>query len=237
MKSTFGVLVVCILSSYSLMAAESDADFVIVKQNKKEIIENSSEAHRINKQYTAHINITGIGPSFSSVPAVGLGYYIDRNKQILLDINSGLALRSRTLSEYDNGTWKTYGPETKTRQIAVSYKQFLGNSFYFKTGVVQNHVEYNYDLSSSAHSAKQSSSFSGDALLGQLTIGNQWQWDTFTLGCDWIGYAGNLYSKVASAKKPEPDTSSAQADFDQDQDFYLKGGSAVLLRFYLGASF
>ena len=60
-----------------------------------------------------------------------------------------------------------------------------------------------------------------DTGLG-LKIGNQWQWDSFTMGCDWVGVSKSL--------------AMLEQNGDKDAD-YPNATNVTLVNFYLGATF
>lgn len=78
-----------------------------------------------------------------------------------------------------------HGRENQT-SIAIQYKRYLGNSFYVAPELfyLRSHEEINGFWGNVFDQYKYASYTS----LGTgLRIGNQWTWENFTLGCDWIG--------------------------------------------------
>jgi hypothetical protein len=73
-----------------------------------------------------------------------------------------------------------------------------------------------------------------DHLVGELSIGNRWQFSAFTIGCDWIGFASPIrelsFKETAyNGQVSESDRNSSTAD--------LNSSSLILTRFHLGFSF
>lgn len=228
-------LVAAVLASFSVVSyAATEDDVVIVKRSAKEIYENSSEANRIDKKFDVHFKVIGFSANNALAQGLGVGYFIDRNKQILMEAQKGKGLVTRWRYEYSNGASREWSTDTQISRIGVHYKHFVGNSFYYRAGADYSVVDYKYDLTGSFSADASSSNFRGTALIGSFVIGNQWQWDNFTLGCDWIGLASPLMYTLSGAA---PTTSSEKSDFEEDQKKYVSDGSAVLLRLYLGASF
>lgn len=239
MKTSYLKLLLSIgLLSQLTHAATSEEVVVIKKKSAIEVFEDSSEANRINKKGSLTLGLFGVGPNFAPAQTISGGLYIDRNKLVLLELKSGKGVSSRSAYQYssEQGS-QTMFSEAKSEQIGLHYKQFTGNSFYFRSGADYNKVDYKYDFSMSYYDKARTSSFSGESIVASFVIGNQWQWDNFTLGCDWIGVAAPIYSKITSAEKPKTTYQSDKDAFEEDKGFYLTSSSAILLRFYLGASF
>ncbi|MCB0367982.1 MAG: hypothetical protein KDD45_00735 [Bdellovibrionales bacterium] len=228
------LLVSTLVFCKSYANAVNEEVVVIKKKSSVELLEDSSEANRINKKGTVTLGLIGIGPNFAPAQSVQAGYFLNRNNLIMLDTKSGNSPAYRSSTEYD---WITIKPEVKINQVGVHYKNFPGNSFYIKTGLDYNHVDYTYDFSQSLYRKNLKSSFTGESLIASFVIGNQWQWQSFTLGCDWIGFASPVYSKITSEKAPDSTESYDLDAFKEDKGYYVSSSSVVLLRFYLGASF
>lgn len=227
-------LVSALIICRSYASAASEEVIVIKKKSTVELIEDSSEANRYNKKGTVSLGLIGLGPNFAPAEGVQAGYFLDRNNLILLDIKSGKGTISRS---YTESGWITMKPEIRSNQIGVHYKHFVGNSFYIKSGMDYNRVDYTYDFSESLYRKYLKSSFTGESLIASFVIGNQWQWESFTLGCDWVGLAAPAYSKIISEKSPNTTDSYDLDAFEEDKGHYVSKSSVVLLRFYLGASF
>ncbi len=73
--------------------------------------------------------------------------------------------------------------------FAVRYKSFLGNSFYWRVGPGLRQYQIK-DRLGSIFSDREELDSTGTVLSfgADVGIGNQWQFETFTLGCDWVGY-------------------------------------------------
>lgn len=216
-------------------AMETSEEVVVIKKKSAvELLEDSSEANRYNKKGTVSLGLMGLGPNFAPSEGIQAGYFLDRNNLILLDIKSGKGAISRSSTE---SGWKTMKPEIRSNQIGVHYKHFVGNSFYVKSGLDYNRVDYTYDFSESLYRKYLKSSFTGESLIASFVIGNQWQWQSFTLGCDWVGLAAPGYTKIISENAPNSTDSYDLDSFEEDKGYYINKTSIVLLRLYLGASF
>jgi hypothetical protein len=67
-------------------------------------------------------------------------------------------------------------------------KRFYGNSFYTQIGI--SYLNSKFDDYSGHSISKPNNgivkrSYAG--VSGNIRIGNQWQWDNLTIGCDWVG--------------------------------------------------
>lgn len=192
------------------------------------VIRNSSEHNRMNKNYSVTYMAFGVGPSRSASVGLTLGVFLDRNSEIDLEFIRGIPtyLNWYSWSEYD----------IKTSSVGLHYKHFVGNSFYFRVGADYRKVDYRYTSRDIITNAVDSENkFTGDSIAATILIGNQWQWDNFTLGCDWIGAALPLTSNVNTESLSGPNPNSRY--LKEDQDWLLKNGITMALRFYLGATF
>lgn len=244
MKLLIGILSLCFLYNYSFaevdseLKAEPETGYVVVKRRPHEIVEKSSEANRIGKKIDVHADLASMGTSHLFVSGIGIGLFLDRSKQVLVDFRQGRDSFPRSHSEPINGQWQIFEPVTHKRQASVHFKHFLGNSFYYRAGIDYNQVTYDYDYSRITYGSGHSSSFAGESLAADVTIGNQWQWQNFNLGCDWFGYAVPFYSRFYNERAPRnSDASYETRAFEEDKRYYVSGSSLFLLRLYMGASF
>lgn len=236
MKQAFKVLALVLATSFSIVSfAATEDDVVIVKRSAKEIYEDSSEANRIGKKFDIHYTLLGVSANYAPAQGIGVGYYVERNKQILIELRKGKGTYNRYRYESYNGSSKEWSTDAQITQIGAHFKHYVGNSFYYRVGADYNTVDYKYDLSGSYFSDTKSSYFKGTAVVGSFVIGNQWQWENFTLGCDWIGLASPLTYSITGVTKPSSE--SEKSDLENDQRMYVTESSGILLRFYLGASF
>ncbi len=70
--------------------------------------------------------------------------------------------------------------------VAVQYKRYFGNSFYAAPELfyLRTHEEIN-GFWGDVFNLREFASYT--SLGAGIRIGNQWTWENFTLGCDWIG--------------------------------------------------
>lgn len=107
-----------------------------------------------------------------------------------------------------------------------------------RSGIDQRHVDYSYQYKSIIDSTyNTSSSFEADSTAAAFVIGNQWQWGSFTLGCDWFGLSVPF---VANYGKEKFSTNADELDRSRHEREKNRFGKKVVVqgvRFYLGASF
>lgn len=224
------VVVTCALSSLSSKMAYSQ-DNVIVIPRTETIFEDSSAFNRMNKGYVATAQLYG---SASGYPATGLGFgkYLDRNSVVLLEVQSG-GDNTRFAWGGSRDWSSTY--DTKINIVGLYLKNFSGNSFYYKFGIEAKRVSYGYNYNDSTILPSFERKFEGSAISGAIHIGNQWQWKSFTLGCDWVGIALPVSSSISS--EVTDGSSYEQRRVKEEEERLVKGSAAQALRFYLGASF
>ncbi len=131
----------------------------------------------------------------------------------------GESLVSLRLSYYDEDRRSSYVNEEKQFSAELGFKRFVSNSFFLKPMVYYR----NYKKTRTYDSFWYSDENNGveryvDAGMG-FSIGNQWQFSTLTIGCDWFG--------ISSSVKTFTDTT----------DFDFREYSFNLLNFFVGMSF
>jgi hypothetical protein len=227
------ILPVFLATSFFTMSlfAQNTPDVVNIPQQNhvvNEVYEDSSEFHRMNKSYLITAQLIGQGPG-ADVNKFGatFGKYLNRNSLFTIDFTIG-----------NNGKSSYYYSEYKISDssIGLSYKNFISNSFYFKVGVDYRKMNYHYTSRDIFNSViERENIFKSESIVSGLSIGNQWQWQNFTLGCDWVGYSLPIYSHIYD--ESSTGTSAFAGYMKVDQDRYVKDGVFTALRFYLGASF
>ncbi|HVK59926.1 MAG TPA: autotransporter domain-containing protein [Bdellovibrionales bacterium] len=188
-----------------------------------------SEFNRNGKTIQLNVILFGVGPSITSTSGLQAGFFINRNMMLLLEGTTGRLESSIRASSLDSSL------DLRSTSFGLHFKHYLGNSFYYRIGGDYRHIEYENKFSWDDVGDKEK--FKGRSFVANLQIGNQWQWDNFTLGCDWIGYVAPLSSSIYD-EKFEGDTSAYDIrNAREDQDILVKNSHITVLRFYLGASF
>jgi hypothetical protein len=176
------------------------------------VVVDESKMNRENVKYTADFNLTGQMLQ-SQATGINLGYFKDLNNIIYLSFfNLDTDGHSWVDEELDDGY-----------MIEVALKHFTGNSFYIRPSLYLRSQQFaddeEYDTASNSYLATDITDYQTIGI--GFNIGNQWQWENFTLGCNWIG----IRKDITTLNKDGPGT-----------DGYNEV-SAELLNFYLGASF
>lgn len=187
------------------------------------IVTDESMKNRMDKKYTINGTILGVAYG-ASTSAVEVGYHLKPNLIASLQYTT---LNSASADEdwgndADDDVWKRDGVG---HVISAGIKKFESNSFYYKPEIYARSQE-NVNSTTTGYSSS-----TGDYLISKDTnkiedigvsfrIGNQWQWDNFTLGCDWIGITRSMTTTKKSGNIKSHDKNTAS-----------------LLNFYLGASF
>lgn len=194
-------------------------------QEKEEL--GYSEAHREGKQYFLAAQPVGLGPIGSVTNGASAGLFLDRNSLILIEVKSG-----NTIGFFDVFDRLS----VKSTTVAASYKKFVNTSFYLNGGIDYRSVTYSREQYILFSTARDKSEFKGQALAAHFAIGNQWQWDSFTFGCDWAGFSLPLASRIDSESTNSTDAENLKT-FESDKQRYLKDGSGYFVQLYFGASF
>jgi len=222
---TLKMIVSLLVFLSSALAWASSSNVQVMKAPQDIVYEGTSEHNRMDKQYSLNLVALGFGPSVATSSGVNAGLFLDRNNLLELEYVSGRPLTIDWGNSYDH-------LDSKTSSFGVHLKHFAGNSFYVRGGLDYRMADYDYTYNYSS-TDKGESKFNGDSIAATVIIGNQWQWQNFTLGCDWIGVALPITSQV----KSESVVGDKPYYFEKDKDTLLKKTATVLLRLYAGASF
>ncbi len=156
---------------------------------------NNSTSNREGKSFMATAEILGISSMTSSQSIEG-SYYFTSNilgNLRYTNLQKGLTSSSSSSdSDFNNSTgskeadrlWEEAGGGY---MISAGVKHFVGNSFYYKPEVFYRKQRLVTETTN--NSARLISATAGDYTdIGlSIKIGNQWQWENYTLGCDWVG--------------------------------------------------
>jgi hypothetical protein len=168
-----------------------------------------------------------LGTSVSPVPMMG--------------INAGIYLTGDLIAqlEYGHGTLGLGFFDIRADTLGANLKLFTGNSFYFKGGLIYRQV-YVDNVSCILCEDKTPRDAGSASSLGiEGAIGNQWQWETFTLGVDWLGVVAPV-AVLKTENKYDSSSSKSESTKQEINEVWNDVAKAVnlsLLRFYLGASF
>ena len=182
-----------------------------------------SAANREGKRFT--VNAALIGYQFrSSATSIELGYHLSPNSILTLQYSdlSGSGYDDDEEDEADE-VWERNG---KGHSISAGLKQFVSNSFYVKpelygrTQDIVHSTTSSYDYQTDKYTLTDKEVGSIRDIGASVRIGNQWQWENFTMGCDWVGFARSLTTLEESGKITSNELSNIS-----------------LLNFYLGATF
>lgn len=184
----------------------------------------TSQELRENQSMMATGQVAGLGPLSAYTTGVNFGFYINQNS--ILDFSYHHSLIFAGLGGYSI-TFDTIG---------AHYKHFVKNSFYIKPGVEYRKLSYNYTTYFSDKTLEESTQFTGTTLTANFALGHQWQWDHFTMGCDWVGVALPLSSTVDSEYTAGTYSRNLKRLSD-DKQRYIKDIALYFGQFYLGASF
>lgn len=185
--------------------------------------DGESEQNRVGKTFGVAAEIgLGIAP----FPTAGFlaNYYIKRNHVVEL--------------AYVSGSLSVFAIDLSWSLISARYKYFIGNSFYVNSGLGYRQFVFKDKFETLFGAADNIDAELKSTSLGvEFTIGNQWQWDNFTLGTDWIGIfvpvSSNSDDKyLVNGQEPEE-----AKDLNDSSESLGKTPNYELLRFYLGVTF
>lgn len=218
-------LCLCIFLTGVSSFAEDKRDQAPTSSSSDDDDDVASEQNRSDKRFTATFQFFGTGPNRTLDKAVAVGYFLQPNLVLILEGSRG---KEYELDLFDD-------TEAAGKSIGIHIKHFVGNSFYYRGGFDYREIEYSY---ADDFFTTESRTFDAKSWGATFNIGNQWQWDNFTLGCDWVGVTvpfSKSYSNETLATSGS--LASAQDEMDHDKDQFVEKANLNLLRFYIGASF
>jgi len=231
MKNLIAVLVMTLACARLLAASEASLSLDITKPN-------SSSSNRLDKNFTLLASPVGVGPSSNIESGMIAGVFLNPKTILQLEVGDGNTSTKSGFLVFGSGQIKNH---TSSTSLAVKY--FTGNSFYVKGGVDNRRITYSETYKSSwtlfGTPYEDSFDFSAESWSGSIVIGNQWQWENFTMGCDWFGAAFPFSSKVNSESYAtnSSSTDGVKRDLETEQKRRLKDVAYQGIKFYLGASF
>lgn len=181
----------------------------------------SSAETRAEKSFMITAQPIGFGPSVILTQGLSAGFFVDPDSIIQVDF-----IGNNDEEYNDNNDWKV-------RALSVSLKQFIGNSFYVKPGIEHRWVREDYH----DEGANKFWGYKGNMTGISFSVGNQWQINNFTLGCDWFGFTQSFLHDRTEEYTRGSNLGASQADLEDESDDSLKGMTFKFVHFYLGVSF
>lgn len=214
-----------------------------VETSKIEAKTENSASLRSDKKFQVLGGLNLIGPNLSSATGLTGGYFLSSDKMLLLEVTSG-SLKGESTSTNSGSASSTidkFTLDNSSQSIGFHYKQFVGNSFYFRAGLDARSTTFKATAYNTSLGQTEEYSFKGTSTAANFQIGNQWQFDNFTIGCDWVGVSVPLSHSITDEKispaAMAADPVEYQNKMNDLQKFFVKGALPNLLHFYLGASF
>ena len=187
-----------------------------------------SESHRQNKKYSLTAQPAGLGPVGIYSNAITFGYFL--NPKSIVEVEYLEGKNFVFLGDlFDRLRYKV-------QSFGVYYKLFFSNTFYGRFGANSRIVDYHSDSDNwLSGNSTETYDFRGHAFNATFSLGNQWQWENFTLGCEWVGLELPISKDISSQKYSG--NYATQSALDEKTDRFLKQSSINLVHLYLGLSF
>jgi len=203
----------------------------VVPQEEAQVSETkgtTSSQNRMDKDFQATAMLVGMGPSSVNSYGVQFGKFINSNSLFLGEVTNG------------SDSWGTvilFGSrrEINSTTVGLHYKYFTGNTFYVRFGADYRTIKYRQTYYWT--SSNEMRNFDGESTALNFQLGNQWQWSGFTLGCDWVGVALPIMSRVKNIQIVSSTPEYDDIQLNRDADTYVRKISLNAVRFYIGASF
>lgn len=195
--------------------------------------EGASAGFRKKQYISLKVQPIGLGPY--------IGSYMDQG---MTGAGLGLHFGDNTILEFTYKTNSTAEDDRKRyndyiiywESLSVSFKQFLGNSFYLSVGGEYRKLSYNYTSYLPNGVLEENTQFSGSSTLATFGLGNQWSWEHMFMGCDWFIMNLPMSNKVNNEYTAGTFSSNINR-LNDDKAKYLENFNMSFVQFYLGASF
>ncbi|WP_141734504.1 hypothetical protein [Oligoflexus tunisiensis] len=140
---------------------------------------------------------------------------------------------------YSMSSIEFLGLTYKENLYSLEFQSFLGNSFYYALGVTQRNLEITirdfYIPETGGVTTYLTSK--GQSIGPHLVIGNEWQWDYFYLGAEWVGVISSSSWKYEN-EYPDGTWTQSETDYwDKNIEKAIKQSSFMGLNLTLGFSF
>lgn len=211
----------------------------VLREQTPGVPAGSDEYFRIGKNFGATLQVGGMGPTTMSNSGISLQKYLDRNRVILFEGMVGHLRSDTNARNFPENKWDS-------TSIGVHYKQFFGNTFYLRGGLDQSWIKVansNVKTSTSLSGSDWTANYfelEGDVTSAAVSLGNQWQWETLTIGCDWVGLSRHLRHSITKDYVNDRSGSNGETQMESAnsaKSLFLTGSGLSLLRFYVGATF
>ena len=196
---------------------------ITVGYSGRALAEKDSQANRKDQTFSLTYEALGtIYPYFSN-QGVALGIYQNPDLIWELTYNNGDFVLNDLIS----------GVSADIELATIRAKMFLGNSFYANLGIGARKFTFIGESSVDDTRIEETITSYG----AEFDIGNRWQWDSFTLGCDWVGVFKPFAYEAEQTITGANTDSVLSLDFENTADGIGKANSPHMLRLYFGFSF
>jgi hypothetical protein len=203
----------------------------------------TSKDFRKNLKFTATVQPAGFGPIPEFSQGVNLGYSLNPDSILQLELTRAEnQFKTPIYSNADGYSSSTssqrWYSSLKGYSIGIHIKEFIGNSFYLNGGIDYRNLSRDNEYDDQITPAQSFDvGFSGSSIAAAVSLGNQFQYSHFTMGCDWVGVSMPFSHSVQGESAIGPVTDVGLSTRQNDEARYLSMPTIQLLRVYLGASF
>jgi hypothetical protein len=224
-----------ILVMTTILSLSAFAETEAPTNNEVEVPRKTSLENRGDKSWFFTFEPIGLGPSGVFAQGLNLGLFLSDRSLLQVELNDGHNyLHDDFLFDWGDKT------VMDGFSAGVYLKRFVSNSFYTKGGIDYRTIDYKHtddnNIFGLSNNPDTIRSFSGESGAVSLAIGNQWQMQNFTIGCDWFGVELPFASRVYNVSYSNADESTRR---DNRADFrrYVTSVNYTFTRLYFGASF
>jgi hypothetical protein len=140
---------------------------------------------------------------------------------------------------YSASSLNFLGLTYKQSIYSLEFQSFVGNSFYYALGVTQRNLEITIQDYYVPETGTTTTHLTckGQSIGPHLVIGNEWQWDHFYLGAEWVGFISSSTWNYENKYNDETWTESDKAYWDKTIERAMKQTTFMGLNLTMGFSF
>ncbi|MAF91433.1 MAG: hypothetical protein CL674_09180 [Bdellovibrionaceae bacterium] len=214
--------IICTLSS-TAFASETKLETKLSEPIYSDNVRvDSSRFYRANKTFSVVVQPIGFNYNSYSAGLTG-SLFVSPRFQLSLSALNLTTIFDWGREDDESGEYVKVSDDREGEAYELTAKVFLGNSFYispflFKRRLAVRERDGSWLFGGSGDVVREGEI--NDSGIG-LKIGNQWQWNKFTLGCNWFSISESIFSSKQTG----------------DLAYEYETTQVGLTEFYLGMSF
>jgi hypothetical protein len=192
---------------------------------------DTSADNRQGKTFAVTAQLLGSTVAPTAGYGLSLAYHFTGNDLMQIEATSGIYNYNESSVFLEPLRFKL-----SATTIGTNYKRFFGNSFYGKFGADYRKLTLS-DVSVGKVKYLPSELGNAESIAASVAIGNQWQFDYFTIGCDWFGIMAPISTIGTKSNVTGISNANDRAEIEDSWNKIATVTTYQVLRFYMGATF